>query len=196
MRTRTSCVVGVALSIALLVASAAAQFANGQFSADVELNAPGRAPVGGRIYFGDRKLRFDVAGSNRIGGMIFDLQNNVSYVLMPQLTAYIEVKGTQSDQLRLSDIRPSNGVNPCVGYSVCRKMGTEVIGNRTCDNWEYGNGTQLRVACLDRRIRVYIRSKSTDGRTMQLVNIREGIQPDRLFSVPESYHRLQAQQGR
>jgi hypothetical protein len=188
---------GLALALAgLAVSPAWAQFALlPQFSADLMLTRPGHPAVQGRLYSGGDRWRLDIASQGREGGMIFNLQSHTVYVLVPLQKLYMEVRdsGTGAGPLSLPDIRPADPSNPCASalWTNCRKLGSEVINGRTCDNWQFNTGMTTRVGCLDQRIRVFIRTTGADGRVAELRNIREKAQPQSLFEIPAGYHKME-----
>lgn len=164
-----------------------------QFSADLSMTRPSRQPVQGRIYFGASKWRFDVNSQDRAGSMIFDMERHVVLVLMPQAKMFMEVRtdAPGHQPLTMPDIRPVDFVSPCKGteFTACRKLGPDIFDGRPCDNWEYVSAGITRVACLDRRVHVYIRVTGSDGSRLELHHVTEGPQTDGLFQVPAGFQK-------
>ncbi|MGD0467400.1 MAG: hypothetical protein ABSA54_03395 [Terriglobales bacterium] len=173
---------------------------NPQFSADLVLTGHDRPAVYGHVFFGGQRWRFDVASGGRVGGMIFDFAAQTFYVLLPQMKLYMEFHGDASSMsmspLSLSSLRPLDPSNPCAAASAtdCKRLGSDTVDGRPCDNWQSSSAGITRVGCLDKRIHVYIRARSSDGRVTELHNIREEQQPENIFQVPADYRKLDANQ--
>lgn len=170
-----------------------------QFSADLVLVRQDHSGVRGRVSFGGQKWRVDVASDGRVGGMIYDFSTQTVYVLLPQMKLYLELHGNTAGAAPFSlvDLRPADPSNPCVlmPLTQCKRLGSDIVDGRPCDNWQLDSVGSTRVACLDKRLRVFIRTSGSDGRTVELHNIREGPQPRELFQIPLDYRKLEKSSG-
>lgn len=165
-----------------------------QFSADVVLVRQNHSGVRGRVFFGGQKWRFDVASGDRVGEMILDFSTQTAYVLLPQQKLYVELHGNAAGAapFSLSDLRPPDPSNPCAltQLTQCMRIGSATVDGRPCDNWQLDRVGTTRVGCLDKRLRFFIRTSDSNGRTVELRNIREGRQPRELFQIPADYREL------
>jgi hypothetical protein len=119
--------------------------------------------------------------------------------LVPQNKVYMEVHRNEAAMgpLSLPDIRPVDPSNPCAlaSWTNCRKLGSEVVNGRPCDDWQFSTGAVTKVGCLDRRIHVFIRTTSSDGGRAELRHISERVQPKALFEIPPGYRRMEPSPG-
>lgn len=196
--------VAIALLLAVaFAATAVAQIPTGvpQFSADMK--ATGRSGPGGgmngKIYFGDKKLRFDMNMGGRQQYMIHDMNTQTSYMVMPQQKMYMEFNSAmgrgRGPGARMNDIKPVDPSNPCATDTnyTCKKDGTETVNGRSCDKWVFtskSNPSDVRTVWVDQKLHFPIKTQSSDGDTWELTNIQEGTQPASLFEVPSDYQKM------
>jgi uncharacterized cupredoxin-like copper-binding protein len=195
--------VGLAIVLAAVVAaSAAAQMPTSmpQFSADMK--ASGRSGPGGgmngKIYFGDKKMRFDMNTGGRETYMIHDMGTQTSYMVMPQQKMYMEMKANMARRgpgSRMNDVKPVDPSNPCAADEnyTCKKEGTETVNGRETDKWLFTNKknpSDTRTVWVDQKLHFPIKMQSSEGDTWELTNIQEGPQPTSLFAVPSDYQKM------
>ncbi len=183
---------GCAACCALFTGAAAGQVGPSQFSARVAMQQEGAESVNGRMYVGATKLRFDMNSATKQATLMIDTGARMIYILIPQIKQYVEIRMDSGQQtpLTMSDIRPGDPVNPCAGWTICRREGTESVNGRSCEKWIFKNATTQRTAWLDTRTRIFVKSISP-GRRIDLTDIREGPQPASVFAIPAGYQRMQ-----
>ncbi|MGH9521648.1 MAG: DUF4412 domain-containing protein [Terriglobales bacterium] len=186
-----------------LAITALAQIPTGipQFSADMKSTGrggPGGA-MNGKIYFGDKKMRFDMNMGGREQFMIHDMASQTSYMVMPQQKMYMEFNSAmgrgRGPGARMNDIKPVDPSNPCAADPnyTCKKEGTEEVNGRSCDKWVFtnkSNPSDTRTVWVDQKLHFPIKTQSTEGDTWELTNIQEGSQPASLFEVPSGYQKM------
>lgn len=172
-----------------------------QFSADMKTTGrggPGGA-MNGKIYFGDKKLRFDMNMGGREQYMIHDMTTKTSYMVMPEQKMYMEFNSAmgrgRGPGSHMNDIKPVDPSNPCANdpnYS-CKKEGTETVNGRSTDKWVFtnkNNSSDSRTVWVDQKLHFPIKTQSSEGDTWELTNIQEGSQPASLFEVPSGYQKM------
>lgn len=184
----------------LFASSAVAQFPSGipQFSADMQATGRGGG-MNGKIYFGDKKMRFDMNMGGREQYMIHDMATQTSYMVMPQQKMYMEMHanamGGRGPGARMSQIKPVDPANPCSmdeNYT-CKKEGTETVNGRSCDKWVFtskNNASDTRTVWIDQKLHFPIKTVGSEGETWEMSNIQEGTQPASLFEVPSGYQKM------
>ena len=183
----------VALSI-----TAVAQIPTGipQFSADMKVSGRGGEGMGGRIYFGGQKTRFDMSGGGREMIMIHDAAKQTSYMLMPEQKMYMEMNAAmQGRGPRMPDAKPMDPTNPCSANEgfTCKKVGTETVNGRSCDKWEFtskNNPRENHTAWIDQKLHFPIKNVGASGDVWELQNLKEGAQAGSLFEVPSDYTKM------
>src|SRR5258706_11223125 len=125
---------GCAACCALFTGAAAGQVGVSQFSARVAMQQEGAESVNGRMYVGANKLRFDMNSATKQGVLMIDMSARLITILIPQIKQYVQMRMDSGQQtpLTMGDIRPGDSVNPCAGWTTCRREGTESVNGRNC----------------------------------------------------------------
>ena len=164
-----------------------------QFKADMQMSGPGGGTMNGKAFFGGSKVRMelDIAGQNQI--MIVDISKKIVYMLMPDEKMYMEMPADSPGSMRAPKVDPMDPANPCstAGVTVCKRIGSETVNGYPTEKWELKIDGQQMTAWIGTKLRMPIRTKSTDGTTMEFRNIVEGAQPANLFVVPPGYEKME-----
>ncbi|EXJ15328.1 hypothetical protein [Imhoffiella purpurea] len=123
-----------ALVSSVFAATASAQMAGTQFSAEMVSRGPDGQASTGRMYVGDGRMRMETNQQGREVVRITDQNRGVELLLFPDRKGYME-RSIPSGQ---SSSRPSSGTSPCEGLQdvSCRKVGEEDVGGRAAVKWE------------------------------------------------------------
>ncbi|RMD68743.1 MAG: hypothetical protein D6819_08640, partial [Gammaproteobacteria bacterium] len=142
-----------AFVVAYPLAAAAAWFGK-EFSADVvQYNPQTRQwQVVGKIAVGKDRMRLDNLQMRQ--WMLIDGKRHVTYMVMPQQRAYMEMPGMQSVPMLAVVPLPDDPEGPCAkGKMTCKKMGEEEIGGIKTEKWEFvarqGGRTQRSYQWID-----------------------------------------------
>lgn len=168
------------------------------FSADYSTTMPGGQKAGGMWYFAPPKMRIDVTSmpqknaNTPFGGsvsMIIDSSTQTTYMLMPQMHMYMEMRGSSArmdpGMRNLRDL--SRGA--CPQGATCNKVGSEVVNGRSCDKYEVSDETSKKhMVWVDQKLNFPIRVQTDNGSITEFTNIKEGAPDSDLFKVPPDYH--------
>ena len=187
------------LALALLLAFAAtavAQISNiPQFSADMNMTAPGGRKSAGRIFWGSGRIRMDMNAEGQEVSLVQDLARKTSYMIMHQQHMYMEMgaDNPMGQRMRTPDVKPYDLNNPCAsepGYT-CKKVGVETVNGRTCDKWEFKGPHGDRTVWVDQKLHFPIRAISPQSGPMELTNVQEGPQSASRFEIPSGYNKME-----
>lgn len=183
-------------SVALIPHAAAESV---QFSATAVQTAPEGKTMTSRLYVGDEVVRTESShyGQTRIS--IMDNKRRIAWMLNPEKQEYVEMRGPDPgtrDEPRRS-LLPEEPGSPCQegreGFT-CNKLGMENVNGRQTDKWEFittRQGQTVRaVFWVDRRLRTPIRKEFPGGHLSELRDIKEGVQPAHMFTVPQGYKKI------
>jgi hypothetical protein len=145
------------------------------------------------VNVGNAKARMEGATS---GGpekviIIGDLNRQTAMTLFPERKAYIEA----GPGLNMTSFLRLDANNLCAvlqgsGHKKvsCRKVGPETLRGRDAEKWEIRpeGAHKAGYAWFDTRIRALVQTED-ENFSFQLINIREGPQPDSLFELPTGY---------
>jgi hypothetical protein len=197
----------VALAAALVPLQLPAQgMSEVEFSATAVQTMPENRTMTGKLFNSKGRVRQEMSqdGQNRI--TINDLQENIAWVLNPDRKEFVEVKGPPAgsggDRPQPGRMpMPDDPSHPCQAHDAalkCNKLGTELVGGRQADKWEFvatqGQETHRTVMWIDQRLRMPIRMDLPGGMTSELRDIKEGPQPAELFKVPADYKQVELPQ--
>ncbi|RMD71376.1 MAG: hypothetical protein D6819_01790 [Gammaproteobacteria bacterium] len=133
---------------------AAAAWFGAEFSADVvQYNPQTRQwQVVGKIAVGKDKMRLDNLQQKQ--WMLIDGKRHVTYMVMPQQRAYMEMPGVQAVPMLAAVPLPNDPESPCAqGKMTCKKVGEEEIGGIKVEKWEFvtkqGGRTQRSYQWID-----------------------------------------------
>ena len=200
MNTRRVVLTWVAL--AAMSVSAAAQVWAGipQFSADMKMSGGrGGENMGGKIYFGGQKTRFDMSGARGEMIMINDAAKKTAYMVMPQQRMYMEMstamQGMRGRGPRMPDAKPLDLANPCSAEPdmTCKKVGSETVNGRSCDKWEFSSKSdpnKNHTAWIDQKLHFPIKNVGAQGEIWELQNLKEGSQDASLFEIPAGFTKM------
>lgn len=190
-------------ALTLIGASATAPMAAElQFSARTVQTTPKNERMTGRVFFGDERMRTEMTreGETRIN--IVDNRRRVAWILNPGRKEYVEFKGEADRSSAQAPVPgrpalPDEPGSPCQEGRglVCNKLGAEVIGGRPTDKWEFvmtrGEQTQRSLVWIDTRLKIPVREELPGGYVRELLDIKEGPQPDSLFQIPADFKRIE-----
>ena len=189
------------IALVVLSASAVAQSWAGipQFSADMKMSGRGSENMGGKIFFGGQKTRFEMSAGGHDVIMISDAAKKVSYMVMPQQHMYMEMSAGAGPMRgrgpRMPDAKPLDPSNPCSAEPdmSCKKVGSETVNGRSCDKWEFtskSDPSKNHTAWIDQKLHFPIKNVGAAGDVWELQNVAEGPQPASLFEVPAGYQKM------
>jgi hypothetical protein len=198
-------------------ANAAAAWDGPPFSADiVDPAQPAKPPS--RIYLGAGKLRLESTDTSSFGAIVFDPAHGKTLIVNDQAKSYIDagfftplVAVAFAPMIQV--LRPAGSGDPCTQWNTainpfaafaqrdrstpvpkftCRNLGAEAVNGRPAQKWgvtsnEPSDGPT--TIWIDDRLHIMARSQDKNG-TMEMRNVREGPQPDSLFTPPARYKKL------
>ncbi len=175
------------------IAQAQATFTR-DFSADSVSHSAGRE-TDGRFYVSKGRIRMETLRNGVVKGvMIMDPRSKTLWEIMPERNVAMNMSRMYASMLSSKDLmqKPVDAKNPCAtltGYT-CHKLGAETVNGRQTEKWELtepnGKATYLWV---DPTIPLAIKTQ-TDQYTGEFRNIKEGPQPESLFTVPPDYRKV------
>jgi hypothetical protein len=201
---------GCALAIWCSAATAFAQAA--PFSADMVITVTGKAAESmkqlaaktgqpmpttqtGKVNVAGMKMRWEMTSGLQQGAMLVDMsERGKSYMIQTAQKTYVEFGDSGGRQGRRSSADVTqflrSGGDMCKAgndYASCRKLGTEKIAGRACNNYEVVSKTgHKETICIDEKLHFPIRIAS-DSAITEMKNVTEGPQPPALFVVPAGF---------
>ena len=184
--------------------AATEQWTDASFSAKVVRTQPGTPPLvtTGRMYVGPDGIRTESTQFGQSVWMIFRPAKKLVWTLFPDQKTFFERKNYLLERPPLPDEPGSPCRNPAF---YCEKVGDEWIDGRPVVHWrvvlrgalgdkQRGNqgGTSHADLWIDPRLKLAITEKYADGLTVEMQQIREGVQEPFLFQVPEGFHKAAA----
>lgn len=183
--------VSLVLTLALASTCLMAQTPS-QFSADMKLTGRGVAATG-KLYSAPPKVRMEMNTSGHQSTIISDSDRKIAYMLMPN-NMYMEVSTEAKGQKQGPNWRMYDPANPCANMPemTCQKVGTGMADGQLCNKWLFTNkkGGSTMTVWISQKSGIPIRTETSDGSTMELLNIKPGPQPASLFQVPAGYKKL------
>jgi hypothetical protein len=202
---RSARVFGVALT--LMAAGAAAEpAARHQFSADiVTRDATGKVTGGARLHVADRRVRIDTTEA-AAGFFLIDGATGTALFVRPDQRVFMDAKrSTPLTQIFV----PVDSDHPCRAWqaSAQRADVPEAGGNWLCariDAASTGGHATIEYDVIspdrsqsrrwiDPQLAFPIKVRVADGTTIALEHLRMEPQPQSLFAVPPSFHKLDPQ---
>jgi len=188
--------------LVLFSLSAAAVFAQEDFSAEIVKSNKGQQMSEGKIYVTKDKMRFESEGGNdRNAVAIVNFATRTNRVLMPTQKMYIEMPGGMGPaaQRTRNFFRPADPENACSDWmklttkpgAECHKVGSATVNGRNTVEYEAksSDGGAGHI-WLDRKIVFPVKWDDKDGGGGELRNIKEGSQPASLFEIPSDYQKM------
>jgi Domain of unknown function (DUF4412) len=164
------------------------------FSADINFNSPQGMSGTGKLFFSGDKVRMEMSAMGHQSIMISDTVAQTGYVLMPQQKMYMDMSSGMKGAHKGPDWRAYDASNPCANMTdtTCQKVGTEVVNGRTCAKWQFSgkNAESKRTVWIDQATGIPIKTVTNDGATVELTNIKQGVQSPSLFEVPAGYQKF------
>ena len=167
------------------------------FSADMVTVGSDGTKMAGKYYFSPPNYRFDM----NVGGyMLSSIKNgNTMYTVMHYRHTYMKLSPEKTKSFMRQTPWVSGDVdrnNPCVwakqrGAS-CKKLGTETVNGRVCDKYQgfSSDGKVTGSIWVDEKLQVPIKELLSDGKFLDLTNVREGKPDASLFQPPAGYQRV------
>ncbi len=155
-------------------ASAGADDAGAQFSAEMVQRGPDGQTTSGKMYVGDGKTRMEMSQDGREIVRISDQERHVDWVLFPDQKSYLERSAAPGSEGAAVQKTPSAEADPCAGIPglTCRRVGEEDVGGRAAIKWEMSateQGETLTGAqWLDVERGLPLKSVAPNGQTMEL----------------------------
>jgi outer membrane lipoprotein-sorting protein len=136
MRTQMQALLGITLASAL-VATAQAEIAGVQFSADMISQAPDGRVETVKMFVGDGRMRKEMKQQDQDVIQIIDQNRGMLWVLFPDQQTYLEQGGPPGEG-GIGPAGPSAETDPCAGMQglTCRRAGEDDVGGRKAVKWE------------------------------------------------------------
>ena len=148
-----------------------------------------------RVYVSGLKMRVDMNAGDQKSSMLADMaEGGKSYLVGHTDKTYIEFNSQKKDRKKALDVaRFLRGGDLCAMLAEenpkgsCRKLGSKVIGGRSCDEYEgLDERGRKQTMCVDTKLHFPLRTV-TDSAVTEMKNIVEGSQPASLFVLPAGY---------
>ncbi|MBF0310547.1 MAG: hypothetical protein HQL56_13560 [Magnetococcales bacterium] len=144
----------------------------------------------GHMYVGSQAIRTEGTRGRQPVMLIYHKAKNEAWMVLPDEKTYMRFPETQVARPPL----PDDPQSPCqtVKELRCRVQGTTSLRGRATTIWEISlqkNNQWLLYGRLwtDSRLGVAIREEYSDGMTLELVDIQEGVQAPSLFEIPVGF---------
>ena len=174
---------GIILGLGVATASAAPA---AQFSADMIQVEPNRI-IEGRIYVRDDLYRMELQEDGKDVVVIVDGAASLTRVLIPSEKMFLEMQNTDPESLMNN---PFQGFRHTASQYETKTAGRETVNGYKCTRLVvFGEGQDLLTAWIADSLGfpVKIINHLSEGRYVELRNIREGPVNDALFSPPAEY---------
>jgi hypothetical protein len=190
---------------ALLPGSVSAQ----QFSA-VMVDSHGIESARTPFNVGDDKVRWvTTRGDSVTGAVILDFRRRTLLALDDQTQQYYTPSG-DDPATELADLffimRPSDVRDPCKGWNAaavadksepphfaCQSLGADTVNGRPADKWQltYKRSGKTGYAWIDPKLHYLVKMQDPAAQTtMQVREVKEGLQPLSLFVIPPGYTKM------
>lgn len=187
------------------------------FSAEiVDPGQPTKPPS--RIYLGGGKLRLESEDTSSFGAIVIDPMHGKTLIVNDLARSYIDA-GLFTALVTIGFapvmhvLRPAGSGDPCQQWNsainpfrafvkpdkstpppqfTCKNLGAEAVNGRAAQKWAVTSNDPndgVMTIWIDDRLHIMSRSQDKNG-AMEMRNIREGEQPDSLFTPPASYKKL------
>lgn len=203
---------GAATLCAALMCAALAPVAAGaqQFSA-VMVDSHGTEAARTRFYVGDDKVRWvTTRGDSVTGAVILDFRRRTLTALDDQTEQFYTPSG-DDPATELADLfyimRPTDLRDPCKGWNAaamadksepphfaCQSLGADTVNGRPADKWQltYKRSGKTGYAWIDPHLRYLVKMQDPAAQTtMQVREVKEGVQEPSLFVVPHGYTKIE-----
>jgi hypothetical protein len=173
MRRQTQALTGIALA-SVLAATAHAEIAGVQFSADMMSSGPDGQVAAGKMFVGEGRMRMEMSQQGREIIRISDQNRGMEWILFPDQQTYLEQGGAPGAGEPMPARPPSAETNPCGDMPglTCRRVGEESVGGRAAVKWEMEvthEGQTMRGAqWIDAERGLPLKHEMPNGETMEL----------------------------
>ena len=179
-----------------------------EFSADMRLaGAAGQIQVV-KLFVGNKRARLDRAPIaeelNGISSLLIDFDHQFLYLLSPRSKMYMRLSGSNGTPFYRGAwmFRPSSPDAPCGGWVSeanqrgitlrCQQAGQDDVGGRPTQKWDAvvtdgGHGSIWYDPKLNFIVKVARISRTGTQSGFELQEIKEGVQPQKLFDPPSGY---------
>lgn len=161
----------------------------------------------GKVYVGQGRLRQEMhppQGPQIV--YLIDPAGGHMWQIMPDRKAAVDMgemfrkmgETMGASKGMMETLKPTNMSKPCGDskYVTCQEVGTEVVGGRSTQKWEFthtGMGAPTKsYQWIDPKLYIAVKVENNSSVT-ELRNIKEGSQPAELFEVPADYHKMTSQ---
>jgi predicted small secreted protein len=199
------------------IAGAANAWNGAAFSAEMFDPAHPTKPVS-RIYLGDGRVRLESEDTSSIGAIVLDPSHGTTLIVNDPAKSYIDA-GMFTSLVTIGFaplmkvLRPAGSGDPCSQWNsainpfgafaknsktgqtqqwTCKSLGSESVGGRSAQKWDVASNDPTdgpMTIWVDDKLHVLSRTQDKSG-TMEMRNIREGAQPDSLFTPPATYKKI------
>jgi hypothetical protein len=205
LRFRAAILCAVFPFAAFLSDSSSAQ----QFSA-VMVDSHGTESARTPFNVGDDKVRWvTTRGDSVTGAVILDFRRRTLLALDDQTQQYYTPSG-DDPATELADLffimRPSDARDPCKGWNAaavadksepphfaCQSLGADTVNGRPADKWQltYKRSGKTGYAWIDPKLHYLVKMQDPAAQTtMQVREVKEGLQPPSLFVIPPGYTKM------
>lgn len=182
-----------------------------EFSADMRLiDGAGQNQVV-KLFVGNQRARLDRTApsgeANGISSLLIDFDHQFLYLLAPQSKMYMQIAGSNGSSFYRGAwmFRPASPDSPCGDWVSeanqrgitlrCQQAGQDKVDGRTAQKWdavipEGGYGSIWYDPTLNFIVKVLRTSKGGNQSGYELQEIKEGIQPQKLFDPPSGYRQF------
>ena len=192
---------GRILILTAFILSAAAVFAQDDFSAELVETPANTASGPAKVYVSKDKMRFEGHEENgHVGAIIMNFSSQTTDILMPERKMYIETQMGQGPGARRSFnfFRASDPENACDEWKKlatkpggsCQKVGNETVNGRNTIKYEGKSADgDVSYVWIDPKLRFPVKwqGKKSAG---EMRDLQVGAQPASLFSVPSDYQKM------
>ena len=169
--------------VLFLVSLAGSTFAI-EFSSDMVMTSQGQTNTS-KVWAKENKFRME--SSAQPGYTIMRMDKNVTWIVMPDQKAYMEMKSDPSKRPRTGD--------KVQGEVSRRLIGSETVNDHPAKKYEVtyteGGKTDRMYQWIATDINFPVRMAAVDGSwVLDYKNIKMATQPDSLFEVPAGYQNV------
>ena len=167
----------LALLGATLTASAQAQFAGAEFSADMVSRGPDGQSTTGKMYVGDTRMRVEMSQQGKSMVRITDQGRGMEWILFPDQKGYLEHAIGGGGAAQAARPAPSAEINPCEGVPglSCTRVGQEDVSGRAAIKWEmtmtHEGQTSTGTQWLDVERGLPLKYQMPNGQSMELAKL-------------------------
>lgn len=176
-------------SVVLLIMAVCIPSFAGEFSADMVVQTGGKKgeTITTKIYIKDTKYRMEQEEDGKDIIILVDIEEMVTYILMPENKMYIEIA---SDDIKSLVNDPFQSAKKTESMGESELLGTETINGYKCNKYLLTRkGTELITQWVSKKLEFPLKIATHEGgkMTMELTNIDESPLDDALFKVPDDY---------